>query len=111
MNVTGKECADVLYSTQFLAEARDYARGTSDMPCIHESVAVIGGGDVSFDVARTLARLQNIQFGKVDVQFIARKNEENLAASREEVIEAREENVTYNLDRCPVEIVMDEEKQ
>ncbi len=43
--------------------------------------------------------------------FIARKCEEYLAASREEVIEAREEGVSYNLDNSPVEVIIDENSQ
>lgn len=99
---------DVKFSTQLLGQARDYTRGVGPMPEFTEDVIVIGGGDVSFDVARTINRFQIEKSGKANVNFIARKPEEFLAASRDEVVEAKEEGVIYNLNRSPVAIMLDE---
>ena len=107
LKMPGADHHEIHYSTQFLAKARNYTRNMGDMPEIAQSCAVIGGGDVSFDVARTLARLQSIKYGKIDVKFIARKDEANLAASLDEKIEAKEESVAYHLERSPMEIVVD----
>lgn len=108
LNIPNNDHKDVQTSTVFLAQARDYTRGMGPMPDIHENAVVIGGGDVSFDVARTLVRLQNEKYGKHHVEFIARKDEKYLAASREEVVEARQEGVIYNLNASPVSIDLDE---
>lgn len=108
LNIPNNDHKDVHTSTVFLAHAKDYTRGMGPMPDIHEKVIVIGGGDVSFDVARTLVRLQNEKYGKHHVEFIARKDEKYLAASREEVVEAKDEGVIYNLNASPVSIDLDE---
>lgn len=107
LNIPNNDHKEVVTSVEFLAAARDYTRGTGPMPDIHEKVIVIGGGDVSFDVARTLVRFQNEKFGKSHVEFVARKSEEYLAASIEEIVEAREEGVLYNLNASPKEIQLD----
>jgi len=78
------------------------------MPDIHEKTIVIGGGDVSFDVARTLIRFQMEKYGHHHVVFIARKSEAYLAASDDEIKEGREEGVIYNLNASPQEIVLDD---
>lgn len=107
LNIPNKDHKDVITSVEFLAKSRDYTRGIGPMPDIHENVIVIGGGDVSFDVARTLVRLQNEKYNKNHVQFVARKSEEYLAASFEEIVEAKQENVLYNLNASPKEIQLD----
>ncbi|MBN2258909.1 MAG: FAD-dependent oxidoreductase [Clostridiales bacterium] len=98
----------IKFSTGFLAASRDYTRGMGEMPEFDENIIVIGGGDVSFDVARTLNRFQMIKNGKANVRFIARKPEKFLAASIEEVEEAKEEGVIYQLDRSPTAILLDD---
>jgi len=98
----------IRFSPHFLAEARDFTRGKGPMPEFHQDVIVIGGGDVSFDVARTLNRFQLMTNARAIVRFIARKPEEHLAASREEVVEAKEEGVIYHLDRSPTAVLVDD---
>ncbi len=107
LNIKNNIHKDIKYSTEFLADCRNYTGGLSGLPDIHKNTIVIGGGDVSFDVARSLVRLQNDKFGSNNVQFIARKDEMHLAASLDEVIEARLEDVHYNLNSNPYEIVID----
>lgn len=109
LNIPHNDHPDLVYSTDFLAQARDYRRGLMHMPHIQERCLVIGGGDVSFDVARTLVRFQLEKFGTHDVVFIARKDEAHLAASREEVVEARDEGVEYLLNASPQAIEVDPE--
>lgn len=108
LSIIGVEHPEIKYSTSFLAEARDYARGQGKMPEITESAIVFGGGDVSFDVARTLIRLQKEKYGEAHVHFVARKPEEYLAASREEVVEGRQEGLEYHFELLPDEILFDE---
>ncbi len=64
-------------------------------------VAVIGGGDVAFDAARSSLRLA----AKGDVTLVYRKSRAEMPASAEEVDEAEEEGVRFLYERAPVEII------
>ena len=64
-------------------------------------VAVIGGGDVAFDAARSSLRLAQ----KGDVTLVYRKSRAEMPAGPEEVEEAQEEGVNFLFERAPVEIV------
>jgi glutamate synthase (NADPH/NADH) small chain len=102
---------DVKFSTYFLAESRDYTRGMGHLPEFNDDIIVIGGGDVSFDVARTLNRFQIMKDGKANVRLVARKPEEFLAASLDEVAEAKEEGVIYKLNLSPTKILIGEDNK
>ena len=65
-------------------------------------VAVIGGGNVAMDAARTALRLG------ADVHIVYRRSEEELPARVEEVHHAKEEGVIFNLLTNPTEILVDE---
>ena len=65
-------------------------------------VAVIGGGNVAMDAARTALRLG------ADVHIVYRRSEEELPARVEEVHHAKEEGVIFNLLTNPTEILEDE---
>jgi glutamate synthase (NADPH) small chain len=58
---------------------------------VAEKIIVIGGGNVAMDITRTLARLQNQKYGKVDVLATCLESEDVMPADREEVVESREE--------------------
>ena len=63
-------------------------------------VAVVGGGNVAMDAARTALRL-----GAEKVYIIYRRSMEELPARREEVEHAMEEGVEFKLLNNPVEII------
>lgn len=63
-------------------------------------VAVVGGGNVAMDAARTALRL-----GTEKVYIIYRRSMEELPARREEVEHAEEEGVEFRLLNNPVEII------
>lgn len=107
LKLKNNDHSDVIYSNDFLESCREYTAGLRGTPEVHEKVIVIGGGDVSFDVARSLVRLQKEKYGVSHVSFVARKDEMHLAASLEEVVEARIENVKYNFSACPLEILVE----
>ena len=65
-------------------------------------VAVVGGGNVAMDAARTALRLG------ADVHIVYRRSEEELPARVEEVHHAKEEGVIFDLLTNPVEILVDE---
>jgi len=71
---------------------------------------VIGGGNVAMDVARTLARLQAQQHGRVDVTVLALEKEEDFLADPVEIREAREEGITILDARGPREVVVEDGK-
>lgn len=58
---------------------------------------VIGGGNVAFDVARSLARLQKATHGAVAVDVVALEDRDHMLAGEDEVEEAAQEGVKlYN---------------
>ena len=63
-------------------------------------VAVVGGGNVAMDAARTALRL-----GAEKVYIVYRRSLEELPARREEVEHAREEGIEFKLLCNPVEIL------
>ena len=65
-------------------------------------VAVIGGGNVAMDAARTALRLG------ADVHIVYRRSEEELPARVEEVHHAKEEGVIFDLLTNPTEILVDD---
>ena len=65
-------------------------------------VAVIGGGNVAMDAARTALRLG------ADVHIVYRRSEEELPARVEEVHHAKEEGIIFDLLTNPVEILVDD---
>ncbi len=58
---------------------------------VAKNIVVIGGGNVAMDITRTLARLQNQKYGKVQVLATCLEAEEVMPADLEEIVEAREE--------------------
>jgi glutamate synthase (NADPH/NADH) small chain len=69
---------------------------------------VIGGGNVAMDIARTLARLQKQEFGKVAVTVTALEDFGHFLADPEEVRESGEEDIHILDARGPREIVLED---
>ena len=69
-------------------------------PTIGKKVAVIGGGNVAIDVARSAARL-----GAKSVTVVYRRSEEEMPAAADEVEEARAEGVKFMFLAAPAEII------
>lgn len=67
-----------------------------------KKVAVVGGGNVAMDAARTALRLG------AEVHIVYRRSEEELPARVEEVHHAKEEGIIFDLLTNPVEILGDE---
>lgn len=108
LNIPGVDHEDVVMAMPFLAESADYQRGIIEMPDIREKVVVIGSGNVAFDVARSLIRMQNIKYGKSHVMMAALENAQQVPADIEEVEEGTEEGIKFNLGCGPQRIVIDE---
>jgi glutamate synthase (NADPH/NADH) small chain len=71
---------------------------------VAEKIIVIGGGNVALDITRSLARLQNQKFGKVNIITTSLESEDIMPADREEIVEGREEKVTIDAGWGPKEI-------
>jgi glutamate synthase (NADPH/NADH) small chain len=65
-------------------------------------VAVVGGGNVAMDAARTALRLG------AEVHIVYRRSESELPARAEEVHHAKEEGIIFDLLTNPKEILVDE---
>jgi glutamate synthase (NADPH) small chain len=75
------------------------------VPVPHE-IAVIGGGNVAMDIARSMARLQKQKYGKVGMTVTALEDFAHFLADHEEVEEAQEEGCVIYDARGPQEIVL-----
>lgn len=105
MGIPGEQANGVFSANEFLTRnnlMKGY-RADYDTP-VHRGhkVAVIGGGNVAMDAARTALRLG------AEVYVVYRRSEIELPARVEEVHHAKEEGVQFHLLRNPKEILMDE---
>ncbi len=67
---------------------------------VGNKVAVIGGGNVAMDSARTAKRL-----GADEVYIVYRRSEKQMPARNEEIEHAKEENIIFKLLNNPVKIM------
>jgi len=70
---------------------------------VGKKVAVVGGGNVAMDAARSALRM-----GAQEVHIIYRRSEEEMPAEKEEVEHAKEEGIIFNFLTNPVRILGDE---
>lgn len=108
LDIPGADHKDVIMALPFLAASTDYQRKIKPMPDIKEDVVVIGSGNVAFDVARSLVRLQNEKYGKSNVQMLALESMVQVPADKEEVEEGGEEGIIFNMSYGPQMIDIDE---
>ncbi len=103
MNIPGEGFKGVYSANEFLTRSNlmKAYNPESDTPVSRGGrVAVVGGGNVAMDAARTALRL-----GAEKVYIIYRRSMEELPARREEVEHAIEEGVEFRLLNNPVEIL------
>ena len=108
MGIPGECLKGVCSANEFLTRANlmKAYRDDSDTPIMKGGkVAVVGGGNVAMDAARTALRL-----GAESVCIVYRRSMEELPARREEVEHATEEGVVWKLLNNPVEILGYENK-
>ena len=103
MGIPGESYKGVYSANEFLTRSnlmRAY-REDPDTPIMKGGkVAVVGGGNVAMDAARTALRL-----GADKVYIVYRRSMEELPARREEVEHAEEEGIVFLLLNNPVEIL------
>jgi len=107
MNIPGENACGVYSANEFLTRTnlmKAYQFPNWDTPIkVGGKVAVIGGGNVAMDAARTALRL-----GAEESWIVYRRSREELPARAEEVEHAEEEGVKFALLTSPVEIFSDE---
>ncbi|MBO4868839.1 MAG: NADPH-dependent glutamate synthase [Clostridia bacterium] len=103
MNIPGEGYNGVYSANEFLTRSNLMKAYLTDpvTPIMKGgSVAVVGGGNVAMDAARTALRL-----GADKVYIIYRRSLEELPARREEVEHAEEEGIEFHLLCSPTEII------
>ena len=105
MGIPGENANGVFSANEYLTRNNlmKAFREDYDTPIFRgKKVAVVGGGNVAMDAARTALRLGG------EVHVIYRRSEAELPARVEEVHHAKEEGVIFDLLTNPVEIMTDE---
>ncbi len=108
LNIPGANHKDIMGAMDFLPLTRDFARGelSIDEMNVKKSAVVVGGGDVAFDVARNLVRIQIQKYGKADVKLTSLETLDILPGSDDEYIEGREEGIQLFLGNGPQEVIV-----
>lgn len=105
MGIPGENANGVFSANEYLTRSNLMKAfdDSYDTPIVAGTkVAVIGGGNVAMDAARTAVRLG------ADVHIVYRRSEEELPARVEEVHHAKEEGIVFDLLTNPTEILVDE---
>ena len=105
MGIPGENANGVFSANEYLTRSNlmKAFRDDHDTPiAAGKKVAVVGGGNVAMDAARTALRLG------ADVHIVYRRSEAELPARVEEVHHAKEEGIIFDLLTNPVEILVDD---
>ena len=106
MGIPGETAKGVFSANEFLTRNNlmKAFREDYDTPIVKgKKVAVVGGGNVAMDAARTALRLG------AEVHIVYRRSEAELPARAEEVHHAKEEGVIFDLLTNPTEILVNED--
>ena len=101
MGIPGENANEVFSANEYLTRSNlmKAFREDYDTPIARfKKVAVVGGGNVAMDAARTALRLG------AEVHIVYRRSEEELPARAEEVHHAKEEGIIFKLLTNPVKI-------
>lgn len=105
MGIPGEQANGVFSANEYLTRnnlMKAFDENSTTPIMRGKKVAVVGGGNVAMDAARTALRLGG------EVHIVYRRSEEELPARVEEVHHAKEEGIIFNLLTNPVEILEDE---
>ncbi len=100
MNIPGEEAQGVFRGVDFLRRVN-----LGEKMEVGEKVAVIGGGNVAFDAARTALRL-----GAKEVSIVYRRTRDEMPANDEEIEEAEHEKIKFLYLVAPTRIVTENGK-
>ena len=103
MHIPGENLNGVYSANEFLTRVNLMHANEESTPTplkVGEKVAIIGGGNVAMDAARTAVRV-----GYKDVYIAYRRTEAELPARLEEIRHAKEEGVVFKFLHAPSEII------
>lgn len=106
LGVPGENLNGVYSANEFLTRVnlmQAHEKHTPTPLKVGDRVAVIGGGNVAMDAARTAARV-----GAKEVYIVYRRTEAELPARVDEIRHAKEEGIVFKLLHSPVEIIGEE---
>ena len=107
MNIPGENLVGIYSANEYLTRSnlmKAYLFPEYDTPiAIGKNVAVIGGGNVAMDAARTAMRL-----GADRVMIVYRRSREEMPARLAEIHHAEEEGIEFHLLTTPVRFIGDE---
>ena len=105
MGIPGENANGVFSANEYLTRSnlmKAFQADSATPNMESKKVAVVGGGNVAMDAARTALRLG------AEVHIVYRRSEEELPARVEEVHHAKQEGIIFDLLTNPVEILEDE---
>lgn len=105
MGIPGENANGVFSANEYLTRSnlmKAFDKNSNTPIMIGKKVAVVGGGNVAMDAARTALRLG------AEVHIVYRRSEEELPARVEEVHHAKEEGIIFDLLTNPTEILTDD---
>lgn len=94
LDIKGETLGNAHFAIDYLKSPENYRLGGK--------VAVIGAGNVAMDAARSAKRN-----GASDVTIIYRKGFDEMSATKQEIREAKEDKVNFELFKSPIEITED----
>ena len=104
MKIEGESLNGVYSANEFLTRInlmKAYKFPENDTPIfVGKLVAVVGGGNVAMDAARSAKRL-----GAENVYIVYRRSEDEMPARKEEIHHAKEEGIIFNVLNNPVKIL------
>ena len=106
MNIPGESLKGVYSANEYLTRInlmKAYKEGSKTPIKKSSKVAVVGGGNVAMDAARSAKRL-----GADEVYIVYRRGMEELPARKEEVEHAEEEGIIFKTLTNPIEVLGDE---
>ncbi len=105
MGIPGENANGVFSANEYLTRSnlmKAFDKNSNTPIMESKKVAVVGGGNVAMDAARTALRLG------AEVHIVYRRSEEELPARVEEVHHAKEEGILFDLLTNPTEILTDD---
>lgn len=109
MGIEGESLVGVYSANEYLTRANlmkayEFGSGADTPIAMSKRVAVVGGGNVAMDAARTAVRL-----GAERVYLVYRRTEKEMPARVEEVHHARQEGIEFLLLQSPKRIIGDDD--
>lgn len=103
MHIKGENLNNVYSANEFLTRVNLMHAQSPDTPTplkVGKTTAIIGGGNVAMDAARTAVRI-----GYEKVYIFYRRTEKELPARLEEIRHAKEEGIEFKFLHAPIEII------